>query len=327
MDESQHDQPKEDWLTQNLPKALFLLGAIAVILLIAAISTYVHFFGHHSVVAKGDEWGQFGDFFGGVLNPTFSFLAFVGLLFTLYVQSRELRLAREVAILSRRELELSRQELKNSAEAMAAQNVLIDRQRFEQTFFAWVEGYKSCVARVTYTKYQSNTHTTGTDALFDAYDEKLSGHCVLKHMERDGALPEGVQGQWVQQIRTLPPDKQVSFRVAFHHQWNQVVVGGFINAIDPLRGTVRAIIEWVDKQPFSEPEKLHYVHVLESQFSWIELRYLLFFSLTPDWAEFVPLVRKYQILRRLNSSPDPAVWVLSPDLVPKEINSLIMSST
>lgn len=30
-----------------------------------------------------DAWGQFGDFIGGVLNPTFSFLALIVLLSTI----------------------------------------------------------------------------------------------------------------------------------------------------------------------------------------------------------------------------------------------------
>lgn len=36
-----------------------------------------------------DKWGQFGDYFGGVLNPILSFCALLGLLFTLQSQQRE----------------------------------------------------------------------------------------------------------------------------------------------------------------------------------------------------------------------------------------------
>ena len=39
------------------------------------------------------RWGQFGDYVGGVLNPTFSFLALLALLATLGLQIRELRIS------------------------------------------------------------------------------------------------------------------------------------------------------------------------------------------------------------------------------------------
>ena len=50
------------------------------------------------------NWGQFGDYVGGLLNPTFSFLALLALLTTLGLQIRELK--------------ISAKELKNSAQAL-----------------------------------------------------------------------------------------------------------------------------------------------------------------------------------------------------------------
>ncbi|TBB03872.1 putative phage abortive infection protein [Rhizobium ruizarguesonis] len=41
--------------------------------------------------------GTFGDFFGGVLNPIFSFLTFVGLLITIVMQQKEIREAKATA--------------------------------------------------------------------------------------------------------------------------------------------------------------------------------------------------------------------------------------
>lgn len=39
--------------------------------------------------------GEFGDFFGGVLNPILTFLMFIGLIITIVVQKSELSLARD----------------------------------------------------------------------------------------------------------------------------------------------------------------------------------------------------------------------------------------
>ena len=82
--------------------------ALPIIFLFALLSIpiLVHFTG-------GDlsERGQWGDFFGGTLNPTLTFLTVVGLIYTIILQKNELGL-------SRRELELTREEVAKSAIAL-----------------------------------------------------------------------------------------------------------------------------------------------------------------------------------------------------------------
>jgi Putative phage abortive infection protein len=78
------------------------------------------------------KWGQFGDYVGGVLNPTFSFLALLALLATLGLQIRELR--------------ISARELKNSADALVLQNDTLRQQTFEATFFQLLRLHNDIVA-------------------------------------------------------------------------------------------------------------------------------------------------------------------------------------
>ena len=78
------------------------------------------------------KWGQFGDYVGGVLNPTFSFLALLALLATLGLQIRELR--------------ISARELKNSADALVKQNDTLRQQTFEATFFQLLRLHNDIVA-------------------------------------------------------------------------------------------------------------------------------------------------------------------------------------
>jgi hypothetical protein len=66
------------------------------------------------------ERGQFGDMFGG-LNTIFSGLAFLGVIYTVVLQHRELALQRE-------ELKLTRDELRRSAEAQEASNQALIKQ-------------------------------------------------------------------------------------------------------------------------------------------------------------------------------------------------------
>ncbi len=68
--------------------ALFIFVLVAIALMAAMFVM--------AVVAQwyGGALGVFGDFFGGVLNPIFSFLTFVGLLITIVMQQKEIREAK-----------------------------------------------------------------------------------------------------------------------------------------------------------------------------------------------------------------------------------------
>lgn len=65
--------------------------------------------------------GQFGDFLGGILNPIFSFLALIGLLITIALQVRQLR--------------ISAHELRSAEAALSAQSDATKIQNFETSFF------------------------------------------------------------------------------------------------------------------------------------------------------------------------------------------------
>ncbi|MGZ8250745.1 MAG: hypothetical protein ACXW1P_00245 [Methylophilaceae bacterium] len=55
-----------------------------------------HFFliNNFSLSNNPEQWGQFGDYFGGTLNPAFAFLAFIGVLLTVYLQSEQLKIVK-----------------------------------------------------------------------------------------------------------------------------------------------------------------------------------------------------------------------------------------
>lgn len=80
-------------------KKLIWLGAAAAW---AALGLYFYKF----AIATGrwfelssdkQDWGTFGDYLGGVLNPFFSYLAFLGVLFTVILQARQLDTMRQQA--------------------------------------------------------------------------------------------------------------------------------------------------------------------------------------------------------------------------------------
>jgi Putative phage abortive infection protein len=84
---------------------LFCLGAIALALVAIPTAAYLSQFGT-IWSAKQDAWGQFGDFFGGMLNPIYALLAFLALLYNLNLQSEQLRIARDEQAASIRSAEI-----------------------------------------------------------------------------------------------------------------------------------------------------------------------------------------------------------------------------
>lgn len=65
------------WLWIAVFSALFVIICVA--------GKYISVFSTHIVIDQ-EKWGQFGDYFGGVLNPILSFFAFIALLVTLRTQ-------------------------------------------------------------------------------------------------------------------------------------------------------------------------------------------------------------------------------------------------
>lgn len=76
------------------PRAYFLLfGGLAVVLAVLPVLAYVGMFGSKWSTLH-EVWGQFGDFFGGFLNPLYALLAFMAVLFNLHLQSQQLEITR-----------------------------------------------------------------------------------------------------------------------------------------------------------------------------------------------------------------------------------------
>lgn len=94
---------------KNLNK---LIALVLVVWVVTPIAIYLSF-------ESWSERAQFGDFFGAV-NALFSGLAFVGLIYTIWLQRDELEMQRQELKLQREEMIASRGELANQAAAQVA---------------------------------------------------------------------------------------------------------------------------------------------------------------------------------------------------------------
>ncbi|MFK3859294.1 hypothetical protein [Pseudoalteromonas rhizosphaerae] len=109
-------------------KTKIIMVLLFLLIPTTAIGCFLTYFGIGPAKTLAD-WGATGDFFGGVLNPLFSFVTILLLLFSLNMQLKELNLTRE-------EMALTREEHRKSREAMEDQHrnsqMLLEEEKSNQ---------------------------------------------------------------------------------------------------------------------------------------------------------------------------------------------------
>ena len=133
---------------KNSIRSLYRLFQIAIgsLLLVLIVNLFA--------IGKS-TFGEWGDFFGGVLNPLFTLLTFTGILVTIVLQQTELR--------------ESRAEMKRSADALHDQNLSLQRQNFESTFFQMLSVHTSIVAAIDLMDEEGRITRGGTALMYSIH--------------------------------------------------------------------------------------------------------------------------------------------------------------
>ncbi|MDP3586851.1 MAG: putative phage abortive infection protein [Sulfuricurvum sp.] len=117
---------------------------IAVILFTITLLVYFSTFPGTIPEDRGN-WGVFGDFMGGTLNPILAFLSLLAIIFTIKIQTEELELTRHELEETRKEMAKSSDAQKEQSEALKAQNLSVIQQTFENTFFKLLEHHNALI--------------------------------------------------------------------------------------------------------------------------------------------------------------------------------------
>lgn len=104
----------------DIKRNLIWLAVIAVIITILVLIPYLIKFNGWEFSSNKADWGTFGDYIGGVLNPFFAFLSFIALLFTIIYQQ----------------------------ESQRKQDKLLYKENFEASFFRMLNLYNEIVDSV-----------------------------------------------------------------------------------------------------------------------------------------------------------------------------------
>ncbi|ACM21472.1 hypothetical protein Geob_3129 [Geotalea daltonii FRC-32] len=80
----------KDMIDDKLIRNLVLLALVPLAL--CALAYFIRFgwIMKYPISPNQSDWGTFGDFIGGVLNPIYAFLAFIGVIYTVLLQKRQL---------------------------------------------------------------------------------------------------------------------------------------------------------------------------------------------------------------------------------------------
>ena len=129
---------------------LLLFAISSFVILLFVFGFYFYKFALLGLSNNQELWGQFGDFVGGTLNPILAFLSFMALLYTIKIQTDELKLSREELEATREELKGSRIAQQEQSESLKLQNEATKLQMFENTFFQVINLFIQNRAEIIY---------------------------------------------------------------------------------------------------------------------------------------------------------------------------------
>lgn len=135
---------------KKLPWILISFGLFAFFCIVSVFGFYGISFKDFSIIADTEKFGQFGDFIGGTLNPILAFLSFMALLYTIKIQTDELKLSREELEATRKELEGSRIAQQEQSESLKLQNEATKLQMFENTFYNLLNHHNNILEKLNY---------------------------------------------------------------------------------------------------------------------------------------------------------------------------------
>lgn len=247
-------------------KTLKCSAIIAPAILVSILTVYFYKF-HGPLSSEDSAWGTFGDFVGGTLNPIFSLLAFFALIYTIKLQSIEMR--------------NSTNQLEKSANALDKQNRYWRTQNFESIFFNLIENYR----------------IRSQNIKFEALVDGQTRNCTFQDIERQ-------QIDFTNNKIYIPFSKKIAAMESADDtkEFLAPEVVKFFNTeanyFIPLAESLFLIINITQISNNSEATRKLYIPILKNQLTPPELILLFFYSLTQS-TELCNLLQKIEIFKSL----------------------------
>lgn len=237
-----------------------------------------------------EHWGQIGDFVGGILNPALSFIAFLTLLYTLKIQSDELKEARE-------ESRIAREDAKSSHKTQENQTKIFERQSFESAFFGLLNAHMKITENIKYLDSDNKLHT-GREALAQIAKD----HIPFNQISR-GDFPERETTAFRARARSLIGKHQLEIGHYFRslYQILKYIDSYGKSSLSPGKAkTLRELREQLSKDRRNYLEQRQYANMLRAQFSSAEIDLIFANCLTPQGKDLKYYIEKYSFLKTFN---------------------------
>ena len=256
---------------------LVKVGVFVIVAACLALLIYLFWFHGHKLSNDPGDWGAFGDYIGGLINPVVGLATVVLVIYSINIQRRELRA---------------------TVEEMKTANVATARISFEQSMFAWLGNYHTLLASISI----DGQH--GRQALESLYNANLAPAKTIRvldlppHIEQI-ALRNPNEAYIVIDVPGPTGLRQVGEcffraviayqRIFFEHRSN----------LDASVRTLYRLIQWIDQSPLTVQEKWHYSALIRDQLSWMEVVFLFYNGLILQGEDFAPLANKYALFDAL----------------------------
>jgi hypothetical protein len=314
------------------PTEKILSGLQAIVVLAGIlVCLYLYEFANAGLSPEQEHWGQFGDFFGGTLNPIIGLMTLLALVWTVRLQHQLLREAK-------RQVKVSEDELKRTSEALEKQAALQRKQAFESTFFSLLSAWQSLSAQMDVG--QGEQRKRGKDCFvsvlsdFDQYTQESSFSYrnltdTAWQFVRSHVTPEYDSDFWGQTVDAQRPQAIEAYVLTYYRHRGDL--GAYFRSLYHL-------IKFIDKSDLSDRDRRTYTSLVRAQFSPYEHVLLFYNALSPfGYKKFFPLVEKYALLKNLDESllisndekhffPHGA-WASSPIAFPDELPDRIRLAT
>jgi hypothetical protein len=219
-------------------------------------------------IGESAEWGQLGDYVGGIAGTAIALFTLVAILKTLATQAEELELTRE-------EMALARQE-------MQASNAALNQQVFEATFFRLLEQFREVVDRVSY------SDKNGASAFAE--------------------MAKTIDGNTLEPLFATPKDGTNSAQKNSRRKKSLGYYNNIYENNKPTLGpyfrSLYHLLKFVHYSKLSDADKARYASLARAQLASTELVVIFANGQTPQGAGLTPYVEQYGILKHLEIGKD-----------------------
>ncbi len=269
-EKQEEDKLSDDEFVSVMAKAFMAVALFALVV----VAVYILRFAGSGLSNDPGQWGQFGDYLGGVINPAVGVVTVFLIVASVTIQRRELRA---------------------SLKEMQHANESATKMSFEQSLFAWLENYHSQIREIEHGKYK------GRKVLLHLYNQCLSPRITAGFATGVEAADDFQGNQTLMRLNVpgvtgIEQLGQLVFRASIAYQKLYLTHKSDLDA--PFR-TLYRLIRWIDRSPLTNEQKWHYATLVRSQLSWPELVFLYYNGLILEGEKMSSYANKFALYDNL----------------------------